>query len=599
MNTGSIRFQKPEYQGIKSSIAALLILLLAGCNLATAPQSGVVAPIPVVTLTTAAPQLSLTPAPTSSPTATATSVSTPVVTPTLLVDNFTGHDSMLYVRDNPSTMGSITAEVNATATLQAIGRTADNQWLQVELTSGHSGWILAGSAYISVEIQTLPVTGQSDNARNVIILPPNLSENLTVYERPNGTALIELGRLTPLRVEGQLQDGSWVLVITNDGFQGWLPVASIPVDLPENMAVVAPLPDAPVAVAASDNSNPDARVRNDAGGLRLRQLPSTSSAVLINMDAGTALSVLGRNSDNSWLLVEMREGFQGWAAAAYLDLAIDMNRVAVVESPQPVAMPDLPTPENAPAVSFVGSGGARQIYLRGQQMGNRRNVFTTVGDSLTDTAYFLRPIAYGYDLRDYGYLLPTLQFFNSDTGHGNAYNRRSFAANAGWSSFSVLDANSANPSVCQPGELPIVCEYRLTRPSLALIMIGTNDAPAFSPEQYRTNMTRIIQISDEYGVIPVLSTLPPRAEFNDKILAYNQVIQQLANTYGIPLWDFYSAVAPLPSSGFGSDGIHLSLPPGAPAATMDFTADNLRYGTTMRNLTALQTLKVVLENVMY
>jgi hypothetical protein len=596
MNTGSIRFQKPEYQGIRSSIAVLLILLLAGCNLATAPQSGVVAPIPVVTLATATPQSALTPTPTL--TATATNVSTPVMTPTLLVNNFTGHDSMLYLRDNPSTMGSVTAQVNPTAALQAIGRTADNQWLQVELASGHSGWILAGSVYIPVEIQTLPVTGQSDNARNVIILPPNLSENLIVYQLPNGTSLIEIGSLTPLRVEGQLADGSWVLVITNEGLQGWLPVDNIPVDLPENMPVVAPLPITPVP-ADTDNSNPDARVRNDAGGLRLRQLPTTSSSVLINMDAGTALTVMGRNSDSSWLLVEMREGYQGWAAAAYLDLAIDINRVAVIASPQPVLMPDLPTPENAPAVSFVGSGGARQIYLRGQQMGNRRNVFTTIGDSLSDTPHFLRPIAYGYDLRDYGYLLPTLQYFNADTGHGNAYNRRSFATNAGWSSFSVLDANSANPSMCQAGELPIACEYRLTKPVLALIMIGTNDAPAFSPEQYRLNLTRIIQISDEYGVIPVLSTLPPRAEFNDKILAYNQVIQQLANTYDIPLWDFYAAVATLPDSGFGPDGIHLSLPPNAPAATMDFTSDNLRYGTTMRNLTALQTLKAVLENIMY
>ena len=130
-------------------------------------------------------------------------------------------------------------------------------------------------------------------------------------------------------------------------------------------------------------------------------------------------------------------------------------------------------------------------------------------------------------------------------------------------------------------------------------MIGTNDAPAFSPQQYQTNLLRIIQISSENGVIPVLSTLPPRADFNNKILAYNTVIRQLASSNDIPLWDFYNAAAPLPNNGFGDDGIHLSLPPGAPASTMDFTAENLQYGTTMRNLTALQTLKAVLENVMY
>jgi hypothetical protein len=49
----------------------------------------------------------------------------------------------------------------------------------------------------------------------------------------------------------------------------------------------------------------------------------------------------------------------------------------------------------------------------------------------------------------------------------------------------------------------------------------------------------------------------------------------------------------LPNQGLGPDRIHLSVPPGAPAATVDFTSGNLAYGTTMRNLTALQILDYV------
>lgn len=342
----------------------------------------------------------------------------------------------------------------------------------------------------------------------------------------------------------------------------------------------------------AENAGADAYVK--VSSLHLRQLPTTASAILLTMKAQTPLIVIARNIDSSWLLVEIPEGYRGWTYRAYVYVYINLNTVETITNPEPVPFPDL-----SASMNDSSPVGGRGIYLHGQQMGNRRNVFTTVGDSLTDTTQFLRQIASGYNLRDYGYLLPTLQFFNVETGYGNAYNRRSFSAHAGWSSFSVLDPNSADSSFCQGGELPIYCEYRLVKPSVALIMIGTNDAPAFSTEQYRANLIRIIEISSEQGVVPVLSTLPPRAQFNRKIVAYNAVIRQLSRDYNVPLWDFYNVARYLPNRGFGDDGIHLSLPANAPVSTMDFTAKNLRYGATMRNLTALQTLKSVLETVMY
>ena len=47
----------------------------------------------------------------------------------------------------------------------------------------------------------------------------------------------------------------------------------------------------------------------------------------------------------------------------------------------------------------------------------------------------------------------------------------------------------------------------------------------------------------------------------------------------------------IPNQGLSSDGLHPSLPPdGAPGR---FSTDNLQYGYTVRNLTALQTLDVI------
>lgn len=578
-------------------VACLLSPFLSACNFFEAATPVVPTTTVSIIYVTPTSALSSSVLPTSTEAATAISAAMP----TLIANNLTGSDTMVYLRENPDTMSNIIALVSASSDIQAIGRTDDNQWIQVQFSGELTGWIIAGSIPASFDIGSLPVTGDAHNTPNVIILPPNLVQNLVLYQLPNEASMLELGSLSPLRIDGRTGDDGWILVTTSDGYQGWIAADTIPVALPDNIQIIdlpttAEAPTQPTR--ASNNAN--AYVKANAGGLRLRQLPTTDSAILLNMDANTPLTLLGRNVDSSWVLVEMPEGYQGWTAVAYLDININVGTLDAITNPEPVPLLDLPTPVGAPQVASVGGGGARQIYLRGQQMGNKRNVFTTVGDSLSDTPYFLRHIAYGYNLRDYGYLLPTLQFFNTDTGYGNAYNRRSFSAVASWSSFSVLDANSADQSQCQSGELPINCEYRLVKPSLALIMIGTNDAPAFSADQYRSNMTRIVEISSQSGVIPVLSTLPPRADFNDKIIAYNDVIRQLASAYDVPLWDFFSAVNPLPNHGYSpEDGIHLSLPPGAPASTMDFTSDNLQYGTTMRNLTALQMLKTVLDNVMY
>ena len=68
------------------------------------------------------------------------------------------------------------------------------------------------------------------------------------------------------------------------------------------------------------------------------------------------------------------------------------------------------------------------------------------------------------------------------------------------------------------------------------------------------------------------------------------------------MWNFGGAIDALENNGL-SDGIHPSSPPGnGPddfAAAADFTAENLRYGYTVRNLTALQVLNAVWRRAIY
>ncbi len=344
-----------------------------------------------------------------------------------------------------------------------------------------------------------------------------------------------------------------------------------------------------------------ARVLNSAGGLRLRQLPSDDGRVMINMNAGTELQIEGRTADNGWVLVKMPEGYEGWTNSAFLEIYVDLGQVEAITNPQPVEFVSLPTPEGGvQVVASAGGGGARTIYVNGQAAGNQRNVFSKVGDSLTDTPNFLRAIVNSYNLRDYGYLLPTIQFFMGGTAlAGNPFNSASISSRASWGTVSALDPGSADPGRCNPGETPVACEMRVVKPAVALVMIGTNDSPAYPADVFGERLRQIVETCIQYNVVPILSTLPPRAEFNDNIIAYNQVITSMANSYGVPLTDLYSALINLPNHGYGDDGIHLSVPPGGVPATVDFTSANLQYGSTVRNLTTLQILDSVLKNVMY
>ena len=130
-------------------------------------------------------------------------------------------------------------------------------------------------------------------------------------------------------------------------------------------------------------------------------------------------------------------------------------------------------------------------------------------------------------------------------------------------------------------------------------MIGTNDVDWRPVGDFVTDYRRILDKTISYGVVPVISTIPPRIGRETQVNEYNQAIRQLSVEYNIPLWDFYGAVIGLPNAGLGRDGVHLSVPPPGRTGTVDFTPENLTYGTTMRNLTGLQMLKTVLEQIIY
>jgi hypothetical protein len=231
---------------------------------------------------------------------------------------------------------------------------------------------------------------------------------------------------------------------------------------------------------------------------------------------------------------------------------------------------------------------ARMVYQHGLEMGNDPHAFSKIGDCQSISTYFLSyfDLPGYYNLGNFTSLKETIDWYSG------SFSRDGFAVKGGFNAAAVLSPLRSDPKQCNVNESPIACEFRLHHPSIAIISL--EEWWSGNPENYSTYMRQIIEFSIEQGVVPIIATKADNLEGNNLI---NQTIANLAMEYDIPLWNFWSAVQPLPNHGliaFNSSGevdmFHLTHSDGYyfyndPIATQS--------GWSIRNLTALQALDVV------
>lgn len=444
-----------------------------------------------------------------------------------------------------------------------------------------------------VGLLIVPMAAAQDNFQpNAQIIA--MSNALRLREAPNVKAEVvaELAGGTPLRVLARTKWNSWLYVQTADGLTGWVSAnyVDVIIDL-ANVQVLDPSADTPAlpTTAPTEQQTPQgthASVRPNA--LNLRAEPSTNAEIITELPSGLGLTVTGRTAAGEWLQVITPDNQSGWVASAYLNLNIKLSDVEVIAGVEAG-----PIGDSAVTVSLTGM---QAVYQRGKEKGNNPNLFSKVGDSITVSQEMYDPIGRGvYNLGEFGHLQAAIDHFWLGE---NSFTRESLAAGSGWTTSAVLNPKFSKPSLCHATESPLECEYRVARPAVALIMFGTNDVAFIPSDVYAYNLNRIVEISMENGVIPVLSTIPVRRGFEGQVDQYNAIIREIAASRGVPLWDYYAATIGLPNSGLSGDGVHPSSPPAGYQGAADFTGENLQYGYTVRNLGALQTLYALLRDVL-
>jgi GDSL-like Lipase/Acylhydrolase family len=216
----------------------------------------------------------------------------------------------------------------------------------------------------------------------------------------------------------------------------------------------------------------------------------------------------------------------------------------------------------------------------------RRDVFAKIGDSNTANTTFLTCLAGGdVELGARADLAATRAFFGGRADdRRTSFDRTSLSATKGWLAGQVV---AGSPS-------PLVREIDAVTPAFAVVMLGTNDDRPGGVEVFARNLPRVVDGALARGVIPLLSTLPPRNDApaaDARVLELNRVIRALAESRQVPLMDLYAALLPLPRHGLVADGIHLASvwESGTPRACR-FTPAALEKGMNVRNLLVLEAL---------
>jgi len=221
-----------------------------------------------------------------------------------------------------------------------------------------------------------------------------------------------------------------------------------------------------------------------------------------------------------------------------------------------------------------------EIAERGRALGRDGGAFSRIGGSVAATYHLMGRFDTGpYDLGPYAELQPTIDQY------AGSFSRVGQGAMRGLTAHAALDPAWSDDTICQPNETPADCEIRQQDPSVALIVLGTNDIG--DGQQFEEDMRALLAHLLDQGIVPILVTKADRFEGHDN--RNNTIIRSLAAELELPLLDFDLMAGTIPGRGMGSDLVHLVL-----YDSYDYTDPRaLQTGYGVLNLVSLMMLDMV------
>ena len=219
----------------------------------------------------------------------------------------------LYLRVLPDVKAYDYGRVEPGTAVALVGRTADNEWVLVQLEDGTTGWGRVNAVVADGDVADLPAVSISRNNAAV-------TNFLTLRDAPlidaSSVVRLEKGALVTLMAEA---DG-YVFAVAEDGTAGW----AVPRGLQftrERGADEPSMPELPQVNAAV------------SGYANTRVLPEMAAFSYERLNPGTPVNVVGRNADGDWFQIETMDGQSVWATARAVTFlgdaeALDVTSVA-------------------------------------------------------------------------------------------------------------------------------------------------------------------------------------------------------------------------------------------------------------------------------
>lgn len=243
-----------------------------------------------------------------------------------------------------------------------LARSHDAAWVRVRIFSGHVGWVSAGSIQPNMPITNLPVVGATAPPVPGPITDP--AHTRSIYAGPASTfnivGTVHQGQnVTLLGRNGQ---GNWVKILLDNGVQGWISASlvrsTVPLfSLPIVDGIVTPPQPAPQPPQG-------ATAVVTTGALNVRSGPGIGYSSVIVIPQGQVVSLLGRNSDNSWVKVRVGTGQEGWVNASLIQANVAISSLPVVPIPTLSAVATINTGavnvRTGPGINFPSTAVAYQ-----------------------------------------------------------------------------------------------------------------------------------------------------------------------------------------------------------------------------------------------
>lgn len=238
----------------------------------------------------------------------------------------------LNVRSGPGTSYSVLGKVINGQDITLLGRNSVSTWVKIQTVDGLQGWISASFVQAATPVSSLPIV---DGTAVATAVP---GDGATPVPVPSGAiATVNSGALnvrsgpgigynsiattysgTVLSLLGRIANNSWVKVRLSNGVEGWVNASLI---LPNVAISSLPVLDVPALTAVAPVITGAANVRSGPS------LNNPSIAVVYN---GTIVTLLGRNSDGSWLKVQLSNGQQGWMNIATIQPNVVVNTLTIM-----------------------------------------------------------------------------------------------------------------------------------------------------------------------------------------------------------------------------------------------------------------------------